>query len=138
MMVTDIPLDMTKTEPPTDDNMTSIKKKTPSCPREFFAKIYGTKEEDSQRQSAFAPLISPLPQPQSPISLPPSPTSSLSPPKDYPYPPMPPNANFLPGMPPPYFTNLHHLPNIPLSPAEATTLRLEGIPFPGGLAAFCK
>ena len=80
--------------------ITKIVKKSPSSPREFFAKLYGP--DTSKKPTNHIQII------ESPFHYSPPPVPS------YPLP--------------------SYLPTFPLPPYHT----LENIPFPDGLAAFCK
>ena len=91
--------------------LTKIVKKTPSSPREFFAKLYGPDTNHNQDTSK---------KPTNPIQNTESP-SHYSPPSVLSFP--------LPS----------YLPTSPLPPHHhGGIMTLENIPFPAGLAAFCK
>ena len=88
--------------------LTKIVKKTPSSPREFFAKLYGP---DTNQDTSRKP------------SNPPQEIQNHS--LDYP-------AHV------PCLDINPYLPTFPLPPHQAGMISFETLPFPAGLAAFCK
>ena len=97
-----------QTPPSSPPPLTKIVKKTPSSPREFFAKLYGPDtNQDTSRK------------PTNPIQILESP-SLYSPP------------------PVPSFPLRSYLPTFPLPPHQSGMMTLENIPFPAGLVSFCK
>ena len=102
-----------KTPPPSPPGpspppLTKIVKKTPSSPREFFAKLYGP--DTNQDMSRMSPT---------------PPQDILKTTLDFPL--------HLPSL------DIHpYLPTFPHPPYQAEMISFETIPFPAGLAAFCK
>ena len=84
--------------------LTNIVKKTPSTPREFFAKLY---EPDTPKQASSPPQV----MKNSPLS-------------------------FFHQVPSFHFPS--YFPTFPIPQQEVGMGNLENIPFPAGLAAFCK
>ena len=122
------PVDMTtktdKTEEKSPPPLTKLVHRKPSSPREFFEKLYGPSKDDTKSDD----------------------DRSLSPEIDvsrydgdsYL------NNNSGHVMMRPHVaghvinTSSSYLPAFPLPPHEVGILNLENVPFPGGLAAFCK
>ena len=87
---------------------TKIVKKTPSSPREFFAKLYGP---DTDQDTGRKPH---------------------NPPQDI----QKTFLHFPPSVPP---LDIHpYLPTYPLPPYQTGLLSFDALPFPAGLADFCK
>jgi hypothetical protein len=88
--------------------LTKIVKKAPSSPREFFAKLYGPDTDQDTSRKSPNP-------PQDILK------TTLD------FPPYVPSLDFNP-----------YLPTFPLPPHQAEMISFETLPFPAGLAAFCK
>ena len=88
--------------------LTKIVKKTPSSPREFFAKLYGPDTNQDTDMNSHNP-------PQDNLK------TSLD------FPPHVPSLDIHP-----------YLPAYSLPPHQAGMISFETLPFPAGLAAFCK
>jgi hypothetical protein len=168
IMISEQPLDMTKPEhpaepPPTVAVLVAAQetspppltriisssvaggkiKTTPSSPKDFFAKLYGPATEE-KKPAVTQPLLPPRSSPST-AGLPPR-TGGGDVTQHIPL--VSPGEQFRPGL-------LHH-PCLPVNggtflaggggphhslgypPDAAALFRLDTLPFPGGLAAFCK
>ena len=88
--------------------LTKREKKTPSSPREFFAKLYGP---DTNQDTTRKPPNPPQDILKAPLGFPPH---------------------------VPYLDINPYLPTFPLPPHQAGVISFETVSFPAGLSAFCK
>ena len=92
----------------------------PSSPREFFEKLYGpdpNKDDSAKSERSLSPEID--------VSRSSGDTFL--------------NINNNSGLPPAHLpVTSSYLPAFPLPPHEVGIINMDNVPFPGGLAAFCK
>ena len=106
--------------------LTKLVHRKPSSPREFFEKLYGPdpSKEDSKSEGSASPEIDVGARSRDSYlnnNHGTGPTMMLR----------PSHHDHL-------ITSSSYLPAFPLPPHEVGVLNLENVPFPGGLAAFCK
>ena len=105
-----------KSPPP----LTKLVHRKPSSPREFFEKLYGpdpSKDDSTKSERSLSPEID--------VSRSSGDTFL--------------NINNNSGLPPAHLpVTSSYLPAFPLPPHEVGIINMDNVPFPGGLAAFCK
>ena len=119
------PVDMSTSHQDTQDKspppLTKLVHRKPSSPREFFEKLYGP-DPSKDNAKSLSPEIDESKDCGETFS-------HINNNSDH-----PPHHHYAPSIP----VTSSYLPAFPLPPHEVGIINMDNVPFPGGLAAFCK
>ena len=129
IIITMFPVDMSTRHPDTQDKspppLTKLVHRKPSSPREFFEKLYGPdpNKDDAKSDRSLSPEIDVSKDCGDTYVHINNNSGHVAPPHHH-----------GPGLP----VSSSYLPAFPLPPHEVGIINMDNVPFPGGLAAFCK
>ena len=127
--LTMFPVDMSTRHPDNQDKspppLTKLVHRKPSSPREFFEKLYGPdpNKDDAKSDRSLSPEIDVSKDCGDTFVHINNNSGHVAPPHHH-----------GPGLP----VSSSYLPAFPLPPHEVGIINMDNVPFPGGLAAFCK